>query len=645
MSDLFDLDESTRISELVTKIKKAQNSYYNGEAEITDSEFDKMWDELKSLDPQNALLKKVGEDSGNFLKKKHIMPMGSQEKASCPEEFLSWANTHVYPEYFVEYKLDGASLELQYEKGILKSCVTRGDGEIGDDITFNAKKMGGVISKLFDENGNSVDFTGGIRGEVIMTHKVHQTLYSDKANCRNAANGLMKKKDGKGCENLTLIVYDSLCTEGISPFYDEEEKIVWLKKMGFNVVPLKICSTPQEVIEYRVQVMEKRGLLQYDIDGLVIKERKIDLDDAFRARPDRQIAFKFSLEEAVTILKEVEWSESGSTYTPVGIFDEVQLNGTTVQRASFANPDTMRALKVKIGSRIVVVKRGEIIPKIIKVLPEENGDKTFEIKIPQNCSCCNTRLIDEGTRLYCPNKNCPKRVLHQLLKWTKTVDIRDFGETLITSLFNDGILRKISDIYSLTQEKLIPYFLNEESISKEKDSLGAKKVYESIQNHKKMTLSVFIAGFDIEGIGETTVEKLENAGINTVKKLFKATKEELSNVSGFADIMAENLIEGLNENQEEIEYLLKNKIIQIKENLEGRFTGKSFCFTGELKTMKRADAENLVKQNGGTAKSSVTKDLSYLVTNDTSSGSSKNQKAQKLNIPIISENEFLEMLK
>lgn len=645
MSDLFDLDESTRISELVTKIKKAQNSYYNGEAEITDSEFDKMWDELKSLDPQNALLKKVGEDSGNFLKKKHIMPMGSQEKASCPEEFLSWANTHVYPEYFVEYKLDGASLELQYEKGILKSCVTRGDGEIGDDITFNAKKMGGVISKLFDENGNSVDFTGGIRGEVIMTHKVHQTLYSDKANCRNAANGLMKKKDGKGCENLTLIVYDSLCTEGISPFNDEEEKITWLKKMGFNVVPLKICSTPQEVIEYRVQVMEKRGLLQYDIDGLVIKERKIDLDDAFRARPDRQIAFKFSLEEAVTILKEVEWSESGSTYTPVGIFDEVQLNGTTVQRASLANPDTMRALKVKIGSRIVVVKRGEIIPKIIKVLPEENGDKTFEIKIPQNCSCCNTRLIDEGTRLYCPNKNCPKRVLHQLLKWTKTVDIRDFGETLITSLFNDGILRKISDIYSLTQEKLIPYFLNEESISKEKDSLGAKKVYESIQNHKKMTLSVFIAGFDIEGIGETTVEKLENAGINTVKKLFKATKEELSNVSGFADIMAENLIEGLNENQEEIEYLLKNKIIQIKENLEGRFTGKSFCFTGELKTMKRADAENLVKQNGGTAKSSVTKDLSYLVTNDTSSGSSKNQKAQKLNIPIISENEFLEMLK
>lgn len=645
MSDLFDLDESTRISELVTKIKKAQNSYYNGEAEITDSEFDKMWDELKSLDPQNALLKKVGEDSGNFLKKKHIMPMGSQEKASCPEEFLSWANTHVYPEYFVEYKLDGASLELQYEKGILKSCVTRGDGEIGDDITFNAKKMGGVISKLFDENGKSVDFTGGIRGEVIMTHKVHQTLYSDKANCRNAANGLMKKKDGKGCENLTLIVYDSLCTEGISPFNDEEEKITWLKKMGFNVVPLKICSTPQEVIEYRVQVMEKRGLLQYDIDGLVIKERKIDLDDAFRARPDRQIAFKFSLEEAVTILKEVEWSESGSTYTPVGIFDEVQLNGTTVQRASLANPDTMRALKVKIGSRIVVVKRGEIIPKIIKVLPEENGDKTFEIKIPQNCSCCNSRLIDEGTRLYCPNKNCPKRVLHQLLKWTKTVDIRDFGETLITSLFNDGILRKISDIYSLTQEKLIPYFLNEESISKEKDSLGAKKVYESIQNHKKMTLSVFIAGFDIEGIGETTVEKLENAGINTVEKLFKATKEELSNVSGFADIMAENLIEGLNENQEEIEYLLKNKIIQIKENLEGRFTGKSFCFTGELKTMKRADAENLVKQNGGTAKSSVTKDLSYLVTNDTSSGSSKNQKAQKLNIPIISENEFLEMLK
>ena len=188
MSELFDIDQSARISELVRLIKKYQASYYNGEAEISDFEFDRLWDELKALDPQNPLLKKVGADSGNFAKVRHIMPMGSQEKAANPEQFLSWAKNHVYSEYLVEYKLDGASLELQFEKGILKAAVTRGDGTIGDDITANAKKMNGVPSAILDKDGKILDYTGGVRGEVIMTHEVHDRLYSDKANCRNAAN-------------------------------------------------------------------------------------------------------------------------------------------------------------------------------------------------------------------------------------------------------------------------------------------------------------------------------------------------------------------------------------------------------------------------------------------------------------------------
>ncbi|MBQ7158365.1 MAG: DNA ligase (NAD(+)) LigA, partial [Treponema sp.] len=330
MADLFDIDESARISELATLIKKYQDSYYNGEGEISDAEFDALWDELKSLDPTNPVLQRVGADSGNFAKREHVMPMGSQEKAANPEQFLAWTKNHAYDEYLVEYKLDGASLELQYVRGELQHAVTRGDGTIGDDITQNAKKMQGVQSALFDANGNRVDFTGGIRGEVIMTHTVHKSLYADKANCRNAANGLMKRKDGTGSENLVLMTYDALATSGASPFSDEEGKITWLKSMGFKTSPLKICKTPEDVIEYRAEVMETRKTLDYDIDGLVIKERAINLEDAQRARPDRQIAFKFSLEEAVSVLREVEWSESGATYTPVAIFDEVQLNGTTV---------------------------------------------------------------------------------------------------------------------------------------------------------------------------------------------------------------------------------------------------------------------------------------------------------------------------
>ena len=648
MSDLFDIEElektNNRIKELEVLIQKHQKAYYNGEAEISDFEFDKLWDELKEIDPQNKILQKVGADSVTFSKIKHVMPMGSQEKAANPEQFLSWAQKHVYDEYFVEYKLDGASLELQYNHGILVNAVTRGDGEIGDDITANAKKMQGVISSLYLD-GKLIDFTGGIRGEVIMTHQVHKEKFPDKANCRNAANGLMKRKDGQGSEFLNLIVYDALETNGNVFFEDEEQKINWLNKCGFNVVPLKICKNPQEVILYRASVMENRKQLDYDIDGLVVKERFINLDDAFRARPDRQIAFKFSLEEAVSVVRQIEWSISGVTYTPVAIFDEVELNGTKVQRASLANPDTLRDLGVQIGSRVVVVKRGEIIPKIESLAPSLDGDILTPVEFPHKCEVCQTELIDEGSRLYCPNKKCSKRILQQLLKWQQIVDIRDLGETLITSLFNDKKVTSISDIYKLTVEDLVPYFLNEESISSEKESLGAKKVYNSIQNHRTVKLSTFIAGFDIEGVGESLAEKLIEAGFDSLQKLLDATVDEIANVYGFAQIMAQTIVEGLKEQSSEMNYLVDSQLVTIQTSVAGKLSGKSFCFTGELKTMKRQDAENLVKQNGGSTKSSVTKDLSFLVTNDVSSGSSKNQKAAKFGVPVISEQEFLDLLK
>ena len=648
MNSLFDIEEVQqnnekllRVKELETLIKKYQDSYYNGEAEISDAEFDSLWDELKLLDPENSILHKVGADSGNFNKVNHIMPMGSQEKAANPEQFYSWAKKHIYDSYLVEYKLDGASLELQYKNGKLQCAVTRGDGVIGDDITTNAKKMNGVMIAI-TKHGVPVDFTGGIRGEVIMTHDVHKNYFADKANCRNAANGLMKRKDGSGSEYLKLIVYDALATEGLSPFSNEQEKIQWLKDCGFNTVEVKICNTPEAVVEYRSSVMDIRKNLDFDIDGLVIKENVIDKEDAKRTRPDKQIAFKFSLEEAISVLREVEWSINGGTYTPVAIFDEVELNGTTVQRASLANPDTMKNLGIKIGSKVVVVKRGEIIPKIESVLHDETC-KESEIVIPSNCETCGTSLINEGTRLYCPNKNCSKRVLHQLLKWVQVVDIRDLGETLINSLFEKKVIQSISDIYKLTVETLTPFFLNEESIAAEKKSLGAEKVIKSIENHKNISLEAFVAGFDIEGIGETTVEKLVAAGFNSLEKLLNASVDEIATVYGFAEIMAKTFVYGLKENAEEMKNLSSIYVNIIKKEA-GALSGKSFCFTGELVTMKRADAENLVKNAGGSCKSSVTKDLSYLVTNDTSSGSSKNVKAAKLGIPIISEKEFLQMI-
>ncbi len=657
--DLFDIDnlesenkqyenKKKRIAHLESLIKRYQKSYYDGEGEISDQEFDNLWDELKSLDPANPILHKVGADSGNFEKASHVMPMGSQEKAADPEQFMEWAKKHVYDEYLVEYKLDGASLELQYAGGRLIRAVTRGNGETGDVITANAVKMQGVIAELKKADGTVLDFTGGIRGEVIMTHHVHDTMFSDKANCRNAANGLMKRKDGKDSEYLTLIVYDIWATEGEQPFSDEEEKIKLLSSLGFTTVELYIANSAEDVINYRAKVMEMRKNLDYDIDGLVIKERAVNHEDASRNRPDRQIAFKFSLEEAVTVLRDVEWNESGATYTPVALFDAVELNGTTVKRASLANPNTIKNLGLKVGNHVVVVKRGEIIPKIERVVTVESQKEKStmaDIDIPSVCSCCGTSLVNEGTRLYCPNKKCGKRILHQLLKWIGVIDIRDLGETLITQLYNTGNVKSISDIYKLTEDALIPFFLTEESIAKDTKSLGAQKVFQSIQNHRDVSLSKFIAGLDIEGIGETVVEKLIGAGFDTLEKILTATAEQISAVYGFAEIMAYTLVEGLEDNKDEIHNLVDSGLVTIQKQLsDGVLKGLSFCFTGELETMKRADAQNMVKALGGSIKSSVVKGLSYLVTNDVSSGSSKNVKAQTLGIPIISEKEFLSLI-
>ncbi len=639
-------NDGGRIAELVELISRYQKSYYDGEGEVSDAEFDRLWDELKEKDPSHPLLHRVGADSGNFAKVAHIMPMGSQEKAATPEEFLAWAFKHRYEEYLVEYKLDGASLELQYAEGRLIRAVTRGDGSIGDDITSNALKMQGVKAELRTPDGSLLPFTGGIRGEVIMTRSVHRNYYSDKANCRNAANGLMKRKDGSGSEHLTLITYDVWASLGDQPYADEVGKLAWLNGLGFNTTVLKICRSAEAVIAYRAMVMEDRRNLDYDIDGLVVKERTVNHEDAMRARPDRQIAFKFSLEEAVSIVRKLEWGESGATYTPVAVFDPVELNGTTVQRASVVNPNTIRSLGLKIGSHVVVVKRGEIIPKIESVVPSSGETDETDIVYPTVCGSCGSTLIDEGTRLFCPNKNCPKRLLHQIMKWVNVVDIRDLGEKLILALFKDGLLRSISDIYTLDEEKLSPYFLGEESLSKEKESLGARKVVQSIQSHRRISLERFIAGFDIEGIGETVVEKLTSAGYNSLDKLLSLTQVQAASVYGFADVMAKTLVDGIAENKAEMLSLVEGGIISLIEldtNLP--LTGKSFCFTGELRSMKRADAQNLVKEKGGSVKSSVVKGLSYLVTNDTASGSAKNEKAAKLGIPVIDEDAFLALFK
>ncbi|HON89388.1 MAG TPA: NAD-dependent DNA ligase LigA [Spirochaetia bacterium] len=632
------MDKQKRIQELENLVKYHQNAYYNGMPEITDAEFDALWDELKTLDPGNKIFSEVGKDSADgFLKREHIMPMGSQDKAADPEEFLAWAQKQQFREFVVEYKLDGASLELQYRDGVLQYAVTRGDGTIGDDITENVRKMQGVVLRLKNS------WSGAVRGEVIMLKSIHSQFFSDKANCRNAANGVMKRKDGKGSEHLSVLCYDAV-PEGVfnkgkavqqpeSPFNDEISKLEWLKEQGFSVVPAVVCNGAYEVIDYRAKVVAERELIPYDIDGLVVKGRVVDINDMAQPRPEKQIAFKFPLEEAVSTLRSIEWSESGILYTPIALIDPVQLAGTVVKRANLVNTNAINGMGLKIGSRVIVVKRGEIIPKIEGKIDDEPG--AVSITIPEFCGQCNTRLIDEGTRLYCPNSSCPGKLYHRLEKWIQTMGIMDIGPTVLKRLFETGKVRTIADLYKLTIADLI-----------EIERMGeilAKKIIANINVKKSIKISVLLAGLDIDGIGPLMAEKLISAGFTTLEKLKQATSMDFVRIPGFGTILAENLVQGLKELESTLNELLL--YISIEQTNQGSLQGLSFCFTGELKTMKRAEAESLVRQYGGTVKSSVTKDLSYLVTNDPNSGSSKNMQAKKLGIPVISEDNFLLMIK
>ena len=624
-----------RIRELEYLIRHHQELYYNGEPEISDEEFDALWDELASIDPANPIIASIGADrSDRWPKYRHRMIMGSLSKASDPESFLAWAAKVRYPLYLVQYKLDGASIELQYDEGGFARAVTRGDGVIGDDITPNAVRMNGVPNRLPEP------FTGSVRGEVLMSKRVHASKYSDKANCRNAANGLMKRKDGQGVEDLDIVCYDAV---GRLPtgeaFSTEREKIAWLKRMGFNVVPTIECKSPEEIIVYRAKIMELRPTLEYDIDGLVVKGDRIDFEDMNKMRPELQIAFKFSPEEAVTTLIAVEWSESGTTVTPIGIVEPVRLAGTTVQRANLANPGIIRSMDLSIGSKVVITKRGEIIPKIESLV--ENPKDAIPIPIPSHCSLCGAGLIDEDTRLYCPNPECPGKAYHRLEKWLSVIDIKDIGSTLLKRLFEAKRVVRIPDLYSLTIDDLISF----ERIGQK----SAQKILRNIRERNEVSLSQFIAGFDIEGIGLLMAEKLIEAGYDTLDKILAASPADFEKIAGFAEISAKTLYEGLRLVEEDMRKLVDSGYVRIRPPLPktqrtaNPVSGNSFCFTGELRSMKRSEAEKLVREKGGIIKSSVTKDLDYLVTNDPSSGSEKNRKARELSIKIIDEEQFLEM--
>ena len=346
--------------ELETKIKEAQVTYYNGSPIMSDVEFDALWDELKTNYPDSELLKEVGSDhTDGFVKAKHRIIMGSQNKANTVEEMDTWFQKQKTKTFVKTLKLDGASIALEYEDGKFANGITRGDGEFGDLITRNVLMMQGLVKELKE------DFTGVVRGEVLLYRSDKEKYFPDKKNCRNAAAGIMKHLDGADCDKLHIKVYEARPED--NRFKTQAEALDFLSRNGFDVVNYTVETDMNG--QKAIDLMDKtwKAERDYDIDGLVWKTFEIDYDDLEKNyRPNSNIALKPKYTLATTRIVDIEWSLKNGTLTPVAVVEPVELCGTTVQRASLCNVAMLEDLGIEIGHEVIISKLGEIIPGILR---------------------------------------------------------------------------------------------------------------------------------------------------------------------------------------------------------------------------------------------------------------------------------------
>ncbi len=615
-------------SELAALIKRYQESYYNGHPEISDAEFDQLWDSLKVLNSNHHLLHRVGKDEDRARRKRsHIIFMNSQDKASTSADFAKWATKVAHQQWIGQYKLDGVSVELQYQQGKLRYALTRGDGRRGDDVTANVKRMP-EIPQVIDST-----FSGGVRGEIMMLRSVHARHYPQFANCRNTAAGIVKRLDGVGSEYLHIVCYDALHAQHPNYFPDNSHLLAWLAAQRFQVVPWRTFPHWRPIVEWHHEVADQRDNLDIDIDGLIVKGIIIDHSDTQRVRPEKQIAFKFSSEEQQTILRRVEWSQSGRLYTPIGITDPVQLAGTTVQRANLVNPRLIQELNLRIGSTIAISKRGEIIPKIERCI--DNRHATASIEIPTHCRECNSQLVNEEMRLYCPNRRCPQLLLYRIRRWIEVLEIKEFGEVLIEQLFRAGHISGAADLYRLRAEHIAQL--------ERQGQRSAENALNNLRAVRRLSLPRFVAACDIDGVGEITMHKVVGDGLRSLSAIANASIARLTTIEGIGEKFAAQILGGLQERLAEMEEILVASEIELELPQQSSLSGNSFCFTGAL-SMPRHQAEQMVLKCGGSILKNVTKNLTYLVTNNSSTQSSKLQQAQRYGTTIIDEQHFTHLL-
>lgn len=652
-----------RINFLKDEINKANYKYYvEDNPSISDFEYDKMFAELKKLESENPLFvtpdsptQRVGSVSEKFFPYKHKYRLYSLDNTYDYEDLKDW-HKKIVKEYgeqelVCELKIDGLAMALTYENGIFVRGVTRGDGITGEDITNNLKTIKAIPLKLFEPV--SVE----VRGEVYMPKESFEKLNKENlqngeklfANPRNAAAGSIRQLDASvtAKRDLSMFCYTAIFTGNIkNPPKTHYDSLMYLKKLGFKVNPnIRLCKNADEAVEYCKEWDEKRFSLDYATDGVVIKVNNllVQQEMGFTSRaPKWATAFKFPPEEVTTKLIAVEESVGKTgAITPIAILEPVQLGGSTVARASLHNFDEVGRLDVRIGDRVYIKKAAEIIPKVVKVIEDEEHYKLPQYMPPEKCPSCHSQLhIHEGeVNLYCDNPDCPAKRCAKIEFWVSkdAMDIDKIGPSIIEQLYNKGFAKNPVDLYKLSMQDFMQLDLVKEK--------SAFNMYNAIQESKHKPLSRLVTAFTIKNVGKETAGVLANE-FGTLENLMNASVEDLSKVEGVGEIIAKDIYDFFRK-PENISMINELKELGVEplppvQNVSDEFKGKTFVLTGTLQNMTRDEASEKIKQMGGKTSSSVSRNTSYVVVGE--NAGSKLDKAQKLGVIILTENDFLNMI-
>ncbi|KIA84032.1 NAD-dependent DNA ligase LigA [Flavobacterium sp. AED] len=645
------------------------NYYVLDKPIISDYEFDLKLKQLQDLEnkypeyfDENSPTQRVGGTiTKNFQTVPHEHRMYSLDNSYSKEELVDWEKRiqkvlgEVPLEYTCELKYDGASISITYENGKLKRAVTRGDGFQGDDVTNNIKTIKSIPLKL---KGNFPD-TFDVRGEIILPfagfEKMNQDLIEigelPYSNPRNTASGSLKLQDSAEVAKRPLDCLLYFLIGNNLPFKTQYEGLETAREWGFKAPKeAKLAHNLEEVFEFIDYWDTHRHNLPYETDGVVVKVNSFNYQDelGFTAKSPRwAIAYKFKSEQVSTKLNSISY-QVGRTgaITPVANLEPVQLAGTIVKRASLHNADQIEKLDIRVGDTVFVEKGGEIIPKIIAVDLSKRPDNTEPTKYITHCPECHTELVrSEGeANHYCPNfYGCPPQIIGRIQHFIsrKAMDIEGLGGETVALLFNNGLVHNYADLYELTVEQILPL----ERMAQK----SAENLVKGVENSKNIPFESVLFALGIRFVGETVAKKLAKHYKN-IDALSQATLMDLILVDEIGDRIAQSVIDFF-ENQENriiIERLKKHgvqfEIVEkINPNATEKLSGKTFVVSGVFEKFSRDDLKKAIEDNGGKVGSSISAKTDYVVAGD-NMGPAKLEKANKLNILIISEDDFMKLI-